>query len=88
MQAVTFEHAQSLVHRLGLFDQIQLLEYLSSLIARAAKTDKKIFVEDPAKTVEGDNSAWDDLFAIGDTLMNVPATQSESLTSTLLSMRR
>jgi len=35
MQAVTFEHAQSLVHRLGLFDQIQLLEYLSSLIARA-----------------------------------------------------
>jgi len=88
MQAVTFEHAQHLVHRLGLFDQIQLQEYLSSLIASSAKTEGKALVEHPIKAVESDDSAWDELFKIGDSLMNVPATQSESLTATIISMRR
>lgn len=88
MQAVTYEHTLNLVNRLGLFDQIQLFEYLSSLLDRSDKTDATTLTEQHVKVAKGDDSAWDDLFKIGDSLMNVPPAQSQSLTSTLLSMRR
>ncbi len=75
---------QHLVDKLSPIDQAHLLEYLST---RIAKADFSISSSTNVKST-GRGAAWDEFFRVGDELLKGDKPKSETLTSTLLSMRR
>ncbi len=84
MSAATFEQVQRLVDQLSPVDQVRLMEALTARIAqvlvslqRASETSKEPPVD-----------AWEELFRVGDELAAKEPLESESMTATLLNMRR
>ena len=75
---------QQLIDRLTPLDQVRLMEYISSRIAMVISS-----IPSPANanTVEIDD-AWATFFKIGNELLKSDVPKSDTLTSTLLSMRR
>ncbi len=84
MAESSFLHVQHLIDRLTPLDQVRLMEYIAF---RIEKVISAISSPTTVKTIESDG-AWENLFQIGDELMKDDSSKSDTLTSTLLSMRR
>ena len=84
MAETLFIQVQHLIDRLTPHDQVRLMEYISS---RIEKVISSISSTSTVKAIERDE-AWADFFRIGDELLENDLPKSDTLTSTLLSMRR
>ena len=84
MAETLFIQVQYLIDRLTPHDQVRLMEYISS---RIEKVISSISSTSTVKAIERDE-AWADFFRIGDELLENDLPKSDTLTSTLLSMRR
>ena len=84
MAEASFLQAQHLIDRLTPLDQVRLMEYISSQIEKVISA---ISLPTTVKAIERDD-AWADFFRVGDELLNSDVPKSDTLTSTLLSMRR
>ncbi|MCK6622457.1 MAG: hypothetical protein HUU32_09970 [Calditrichaceae bacterium] len=84
MPHMTLEEVQHLVDRLTPLEQAQLMEYISFRIARAMAS------REPAQSGASshDGQAWKKFFEIGDALMASDAPELETLTTSVLKMRR
>ena len=80
----TLEHVQRLVDELTPLDHVRLLEYLTPRIARTVAAS---YAAVPASTpVNAD--AWAEFFRVGDALAASDALEGDTLTTTVLAMRR
>ena len=80
----TLEQVQRLVDELTPLDQVRLLEYLTPRIARIVAAS---YTAVPASTpVKAD--AWAKFFRLGDALAASDAPEGDTLTATVLAMRR
>lgn len=84
MPEATLDQVQRLAAKLSPVDQVRLLEYLLPRIARAVETNPE-GVGTPWP-VNGD--AWQEFFRIGDAIAEQDTGSGETLTATLLAMRR
>lgn len=80
MAETTLEQVQHLVDTLNLGDQVRLLEYLTPRIAQAVLSEE-------AMPTAGED-AWDTFFRLGDEIAAEDARGQDSLTHTLIQMRR
>ena len=84
MTTTTLEQTQQLVDQLTPLEQVRLLEYLTPRIARAMAT-----VQAPqATTNPAYTDAWQEFFRIGDALTVTDNPTMNTLTATVLEMRR
>ena len=80
----TLEQVQRLVDELTPLDQVRLLEYLTPRIARIVAAS---YTGVPASTrVNAD--AWAEFFRVGDALAASDTLEGDTLTTTVLAMRR
>jgi hypothetical protein len=84
MQTTTFEQAQQVVDQLNIRDQARLLEYLTPRVV-----DMVVMIKQ-AEAIEGDSlpQAWQELFRIGDSIAASQVSDQETLTETVVSVRR
>jgi hypothetical protein len=84
MQTATFEQAQQVVDQLSIRDQARLLEYLTPRVVDTVVAIKQ------AEAIESEflPQAWQELFRIGDSIAALEASDQETLTETVVSMRR
>jgi hypothetical protein len=83
MATATLDQVQQLVDQLSPLEQVKLLEYLTPRIARAVVQQSGTSV---AHTQYQD--AWAELFRIGEMIAASDPSDTPTLTSTVLSMRR
>ena len=83
MAAATLDQVQQLVDQLSPLEQVKLLEYLSSRIARAVAQQQITAV---ARSQYED--AWAELFRLGDAIAASDTNEATTLTRSVLSMRR
>ncbi len=83
MAAATLDHVQQLVDQLSPLEQVKLLEYLSSRIARAVAQQQT-----PTVARSQYEDAWAELFHVGDAIAASDTNEAATLTSSVLSMRR
>ena len=84
LQTTTFEQAQQVVDQLSIRDQARLLEYLMPRVVDTVVTIKQA----DAGESEFVPQAWQELFRIGDSIAALEASDQETLTETIVSMRR
>ncbi len=84
MSEMLFIQIQHMIDRLTPLDQVKLMEYISSRVERVISSISPPTI---VKAIESDE-AWTNFFKIGDELLKCDMPESESMTSTLLSMRR
>jgi hypothetical protein len=75
--------AQHLIDRLTPLDQVRLLAYLTSRIARLVEA----LPPTPPPPASG-AAAWQEFFRLGDSLAATDKPESPTLTTTILTMRR
>jgi hypothetical protein len=80
MASMTFDLVQQLVDRSTTAEQAQLLAYLAPKLAGAVGLE--------ASAPEVKAATWDEFFFAGDALQDDPSDAGESMTETVLSMRR
>jgi len=83
MTAATLDQVQHLVDQLSPFEQVKLLEYLAPRIVRAVTQQPA-----PSTSRAQHESAWAELFRIGDTIAAHDTPSSDTLTATVVAMRR
>lgn len=83
MAMATLDQVQQLVDQLSPLEQVKLLEYLAPLIVQAVVQQSGT----PAAHAQH-QSAWADLFRIGDTIAASELEDVPTLTTTIVSMRR
>ncbi len=84
MNNSTLEQAQQLADHLTPLDQVRLLAYLTSRIARIVEAVyPAMSTADP-----NDTMAWKEFFQIGDELAASDTLESQTLTAAVLMMRR
>ncbi len=83
MAIATLDQVQQLVDQLSPLEQVKLLEYLAPRIAQAVVQQSGT----PAAHAEH-QSAWTELFRIGDTIAASEPEDVPTLTMTVVSMRR
>lgn len=84
MPNVTLDEVQHLVDRLTPLEQVRLLEYLSFRIARAIASRES----DRSEASSHNGQAWKEFFEIGEALMASDMPELETLTTSVLKMRR
>ncbi len=84
MTETSIMEIQHLIDRLSPVDQAHVLKYLSKRIAAVVSS----ITSSGKDNVMNHESAWAKLFRIGDELIESDTARTETLTSTLLSMRR
>ena len=84
MTTSTLERAEQLVDQLTPLEQAQLLEYLTPRIARALAATP---ASQPT-TTPTPSDLWREFFRIGDTLAETDNPDTDTLTATVLAMRR
>lgn len=84
MTITTLEQVEQLVDKLTPLEQVRLLEYLTPRITRAlaAATASQFLTAPPAP------DPWQEFFRIGDALAATDNPQMDTLTATVLAMRR
>ena len=80
----TLTQAQRLIDRLTPLDQVRLLTYLTSRIARLVEAMPPA----PPPSVAGNAAAWQEFFRLGDALAATDTPEAPTLTATILTMRR
>jgi hypothetical protein len=81
---MTLNLVQQLADQLSVAEQLQLLAYLAPKLADALG-DK----QDDEEGDEGEHfTAWDTFFAVGDALADDDGAPGQSMTDTVISMRR
>lgn len=80
----TLTQAQRLIDRLTPLDQVRLLTYLTSRIARLVETMPPA----PPPSMTSNAAAWQEFFRLGDALAATDTSKAPTLTETILSMRR
>jgi len=84
MTTTTLEQVERLVDKLTPLEQVQLLEYLTPRITRAlaeATASQPLITSPP-------HDPWQEFFRIGDTLAATDNSDMDTLTATVLAMRR
>jgi len=84
MAETSFMQVQNLIDRLTPLDQVRLIEYISTRIEKVISINQSV----ATKQINDRDNAWSDFFRIGDELLKGDLPKSDTLTSTLLSMRR
>jgi hypothetical protein len=84
MAEPSFLQVQNLIDRLTPLDQVRLMEYISLRIEKVISAISSPTTDQAAER----DDAWVDFFRIGDELLKGELPKSDTLTSTLLSMRR
>lgn len=79
----TLTQAQHLIDRLTPSDQVRLLAYLTSRIARLVEA----LPPAPSPQASG-AAAWQEFFHLGDSLATTDKPESPTLTTAILTMRR
>lgn len=80
----TYLQAQRLIEQLSPVEQIRLLEYLSLRISRVVSS-----LPSEQSTMKSNHTrAWKEFFRIGDELIHTDNPNSQTLTATVLAMRR
>jgi hypothetical protein len=80
----TLEQVQQLVDQLTLLEQVRLLEYLTPRLVHAIANTRA--PQSAAKSARTD--AWQEFFSIGDALNATDKPSMDTVTATLLAMRR
>jgi hypothetical protein len=80
----TLTQAQRLIDRLTPLDQVRLLAYLTSRIARLVEAMSPT----PPPSETGNATAWQEFFRLGDALAATDTLETPTLTATILSIRR
>jgi len=80
----TLEQVQRLVDHLTPLDQVRLLAYLTSRIARIVES----LYPAPSISAPSNTAAWQEFFRIGDALAANDNPESQTLTAAVLMMRR
>lgn len=80
----TLTQAQHLIDRLTPPDQVRLLAYLTSHLARFIEAMPPI----PPPSETDSAVAWQEFFRLGDALAATDASEAPTLTATILSLRR
>ena len=83
MAAATLDQVQHLVDQLSPLEQVKLLEYLAPRIVRAVAQQPTTSV--PSTQYE---SAWAELFRLGNAIAASDTDSSATLTATVAAMRR
>jgi hypothetical protein len=78
MSMNTLEQVKSLINQLTPFEQEELMDYLKPRLA----------ITQPNASREDLDAAWQEFFKVGDEIAANDNTNSETLTQTLLNMRR
>ncbi len=84
MNNSTLEQVQRLADHLTPLDQVRLLAYLTSRIARIVESVYPAM----STTDPNDTMAWQEFFQIGDELAASDTLESQTLTAAVLMMRR
>ena len=82
MAANTLDQAQQLVDQLTPVDQVRLLAYVANRVAQVFPSS--LTVGDKPKTVD----AWEKLFELGENLAATDTPEGDTLTASVLAMRR
>jgi hypothetical protein len=80
----TLDQVQRLVDRLTPLDQVRLLTYLTSRVARVMES---IYPAMSISTSEN-TASWQEFFRLGDALTTNDTAESPTLTAAVLKMRR
>ena len=84
MVSHTYLHVQQLVTQLSPHDQARLLEYLSSRMAYMVS----LLSSESSPTPPPQATTWDEFFRVGNGVMNSDTSDSQTLTNTVVMMRR
>jgi hypothetical protein len=84
MPTATLEEVQRLADELSPLDQVRLLHHLLPHIAQAVASAQSAVLPPSATSAR----SWEEFFRLGDELVRQDAPEMETLTATLLSMRR
>ena len=84
MADTTLDQVQQLVDQLTPLEQVRLLEYLAPRIARAVAASH---APTPAPT-DASMDAWAEFFRLGDALAASDPGEGDTLTASVLAMRR
>ena len=84
MVSTNYLHEQQIVGQLNLRDQARLLEYLSFRLAQAVALREPETT--PAHVTPA--TAWQEFFRVGDDLRRTDRPDMETLTTTVIEMRR
>lgn len=84
MPAATLDEVRRLADALSPLDQVRLLEHLLPRIACAVALAQSATPAAPSAS----RDAWQEFLRLGDELAEQDAPETETLTTTLLSMRR
>lgn len=84
MENATLDQVERLVDHLTPLDQVRLLAYLTPRIARTVTA----MYPAAALSMPGNEAAWKEFFRIGDTLAAGDTPEAQTLTSSILMMRR
>jgi hypothetical protein len=76
------EQVKSLIDQLTPFEQEELLDYLKPRLAQTSESNQ------PEDSPEELDAAWQKFFKVGDEIAASDNVNSETLTQTLLNMRR
>lgn len=82
MPESTLDQAQRLVDQLTPSDQVRLLAYLASRLARVVPR------QPPALSAPEAADAWETFFRLGEALATTDTPECETLTKAVLAMRR
>jgi hypothetical protein len=82
MPESTLAQAQRLVDQLTPYDQVRLLAYLASRLARVVPA------RPPASSAPEAADAWETFFQLGEELATTDTLECETLTAAVLAMRR
>jgi len=82
MPESTLNQAQRLVDQLTPYDQVRLLAYLASRLARV------VCAQPPAPSAPDAADAWETFFQLGEGLAATDTPEGETLTAAVLAMRR
>ena len=82
MPESTLDQAQRLVDQLTPYDQVRLLAYLASRLARVVPA------QPPVPSTPEAADAWETFFQLGEGLATTDTPECETLTAAVLAMRR